>query len=63
MRDLLFKNLTSTDKKRRIIASYETSDNQGVHSVIRRHFIYVIKEINNSNMQKPKPYLREVFLP
>ncbi|MFH1198694.1 MAG: hypothetical protein V1650_00810 [Candidatus Omnitrophota bacterium] len=45
MRDLLFKNLTSLGKKRRIISSSEVSDNQGIHSVIRRHFICIVKEV------------------
>jgi hypothetical protein len=57
MRDLLFKNLTSNDHKRRIIASSEISDRQGVHSVIRRHFICIIKEVKDKNIDKPLPYL------
>lgn len=59
MRDLLFKNLTSRDHKKRIICSLEVSDKQGVHSVIRRHFICMVKEINNqgTGMDKPQPYL------
>ena len=58
MRDLLFKNLTSLDRKRRIIASSETVDKQGVHSVIRRHFIYMLKEIQDEHhIEKPRPYL------
>lgn len=44
MRDLLFKNLTSDDKRRRIIASAEIADSQGVHREIRRHFVYMIRE-------------------
>ena len=57
MRDLLFKNLTSTDKKRRIIASSEIVDKQGVRSIIRRHFICMLKEIKDEGLQKPLPYL------
>jgi hypothetical protein len=58
MRDLLFKNLTSQDRKKRIIASSEIVDKQGVHSVIRRHFIYMLKEIKNEHhIEKPLPYL------
>jgi hypothetical protein len=46
MRDLLFKHLTSQDKKKRIIASSEIIDNAGVRSIVRRHFICLIKEVN-----------------
>jgi len=57
MRDLLFKNLTSDDRRRRIIASCEICDDQGVRSKIRRHFVCIIKEIKDSQIQKPSPYL------
>ena len=57
MRDLLFKNLTSENKKRKILASSEIMDKQGVHSVIHRHFICLIKEIKDKQMVKPEPYL------
>jgi len=57
MRDLLFKNLTSQDKKRRIIASSEIIDNEGVRSIIRRHFVCILKEIEDNRMEKPLPYL------
>lgn len=58
MRDLLFKNLTSMDKKRKIIASYETLDKNGVRSIIRRHFICILKEVKDvKTVEKPDPYL------
>ncbi len=57
MRDLLFKNLTSGDRKKRVISCSEIADKQGVHSVIRRHFIYILKEIKGEETQKPLPYL------
>ncbi|RJP28662.1 MAG: hypothetical protein C4533_02390 [Candidatus Omnitrophota bacterium] len=57
MRDLLYKNLTSNDRKRRIIASSEIVDKQGVHSVIRRHFICLLREVEGSPVDRPKPYL------
>ena len=46
MRDLLFKHLTSQDKRKRIIASSEIVDNAGVRSIVRRHFICLVKEVN-----------------
>ena len=58
MRDLLFKNLTSNDHRRKIITSSEFVDKQGVCSIIRRHFICMVKEIGPGyNIAKPAPYL------
>ncbi|MCX5712446.1 MAG: hypothetical protein NTY47_05180, partial [Candidatus Omnitrophica bacterium] len=42
---------------RKVIACSEVSDNQGVRSIIRRHFIYMVKEVNSASHQKPEPYL------
>ena len=52
MRNLLFKNLTSEDRRRKIISSTETADKQGVRSIIRRHFVYMIKELNKGDKIK-----------
>lgn len=57
MRDLLYKNLTSNDRKKRIISSSEVVDKQGVRSIIHRHFICMIKEVTEKEPQKPLPYL------
>lgn len=57
MRDLVFKNLTSYPKKRRILASSEIADQEGMHSVIRRHFVCVVKEVKARCAQRPEPYL------
>ena len=57
MRDLIFKNLTSNDKKRRIIASSETIDKHGVRSIIRRHFVCIVKEVIDGPAERPLPYL------
>ncbi|MGA2774670.1 MAG: hypothetical protein ABSE81_01225 [Candidatus Omnitrophota bacterium] len=46
MRDLLYKNLTSDDKRRKIISSSEISDKEGVRSAIHRHFIWIVKEVS-----------------
>ena len=45
MRDLLFKNLTSQDKRRKILSTTETVDKQGVRSIVQRHFICLVKEV------------------
>jgi hypothetical protein len=57
MRDLLFKNLTSDDRKKRVIASSEITDKQGVRSIVQRHLICVIKEVSSDPVEKPLPYL------
>ncbi|MFA4989113.1 MAG: hypothetical protein WC572_05865 [Candidatus Omnitrophota bacterium] len=56
MRDLLYKNLTSADKRRRVIASSEIMDKEGVHSVVRRHFFCLVKQAD-AGVEKPAPYL------
>lgn len=63
MRDLLFKNLTSNDKRRRILVSSEIMDSEGVRRIIHRHFVCIVKEINpaskantdNKDGQEPNP--------
>jgi len=56
MRDILFKNRISADNKRKIIVTSEINDAQGVHSVIRRHFVYIIKEVQDNNKtERPAP--------
>jgi hypothetical protein len=57
MRDLVFKNLTSYPKKRRILASSEIVDQEGMRSVIHRHFVCVIKEVKARGAHRPAPYL------
>lgn len=59
MRSLLYKNLTSTDKKRRIISASEIADREGVRSIVHRHFIYIVKEAKSDKLksQRPLPYL------
>ena len=57
MRDLLYKNLTFPNRGRKIIASSEIADKGGVHSVVRRHFTYIVKPINRSDEIQGKPYL------
>ncbi len=57
MRDLFYKNLTSLDRGRKIIASSEVVDKEGIHSVVHRHFAYIIKQVPAASSEKPKPYL------
>jgi len=57
MRDLLYKNLTSSDRSRKIITSSEVADKEGIHSVVRRHFSCAVKQAENANAEKQQPYL------
>ena len=58
MRDLLFKNLVSSDRRKRIISSSEVMDKSGIHNIIRRHFICMVKEVKNENdANQPSPHL------
>lgn len=52
MRDLIFKNFTSADKKRRVISSSETRDDQGIRSIVRRHFVYMVEEVCSQRLQR-----------
>lgn len=61
MREILLRRQTSEDRKKRVIASYETINNPGVHTVIQRHFVCLVKEIKKSaSFTKPLPYLQIV---
>ncbi len=55
MRDLLFRNLTSTDRRKKILASSEIFDKAGVRTVVRRHFVYIIKEMPLNTKVKKHP--------
>ncbi|RJO63863.1 MAG: hypothetical protein C4540_05955 [Candidatus Omnitrophota bacterium] len=58
MRDLLFKAITSSDKKRKALSSSETYDRQGVRNVIRRHLVCIAREIKDaSSVERPLPYM------
>lgn len=57
MRDLLYKNMTFPSRGRKIIASSEVTDKEGVHSVVHRHFAYIVKPVESSQGVKCQPYL------
>lgn len=54
MRDLVFRNLTSEDRRRRVIASSEITDKDGLRSIVHRHFACIIKEDKGGNAQEGK---------
>jgi len=45
MRDLVLRNLTSLDKKRKVISSSEINTSNGICTKIRRNFICSLKSI------------------
>ena len=57
MRDLVFKNLISSDRKKKIIATCEVADQNGIRSTIQRHFICIVKEVRDNKIERPLPYL------
>jgi len=42
MRELVFKNLSSGDKKRKDVYITETLDRDGIKTVTRRHSLYIV---------------------
>ncbi len=60
MRDLVFKNLTSNDRKRRVVVCSEVMDKGGVRSIVRRHFVCIVREVKDAQAEKPAPYLHIV---
>ena len=58
MRDLLFKNLTSSDKRKRVIVSTEVAEKSGIRTEIFRHFVCLVKEVKeDGKTTQPLPYL------
>jgi hypothetical protein len=57
MRNLLYKNLTSPDRGRKIVTSSEITDKDGVHSVVRRYFACIVRQVESANVDKPAPSL------
>lgn len=57
MRDLVFKNLTKQENRRKILSSSETVDKDGVRTVVRRHFVYMVREAADQGQELEKPYL------
>lgn len=57
MRDLLFKNITSENKRQRILSSSELIEHEGVRTAINRHLICRIQDIDCSERLLPAPAL------
>lgn len=57
MRNLLFKNITSGDKKQRILSSSEFMEQKGIRSCVHRHLVCRIDSATQSSETLPKPTL------
>lgn len=60
MRNLLFRNVTSDDKRRRILASSEFIEQKGVRSCVHRHLVCRIEEMSKAQDFLPRPTLSVV---
>lgn len=63
MRNIVFKNLTSAQKKRRILSTCEVVENKGVLTRIRRSFVYIVKSIADSQKEElpiPRVYVLKI---
>lgn len=50
MRDLIFKNLTSQDRRKKVLWASETINEDGVLTRIHKYLIYIIKEVKSEDM-------------
>ncbi len=60
MRDMVFKNLTSMDKRKRVLWASETFNEDGILTKIHKYLIYIIKEVpvqENYTNEKPEIYV------
>jgi len=57
MRDLIFKNLTSDDKRRKVITCAELIDQEGIRTNIYRHFVCRICNVKKAEQALPQPTL------
>lgn len=57
MRNLFFRNVTSDDKRQRILASSEFIEQKGIRSCIHRHLVCRIEEMAKTQDFLPRPAL------
>ena len=53
MRDLVFRNLTSREKNRKVITASEVVDNQGMRCSTHRHFVCIVKQVQAAEETMP----------
>lgn len=54
MRDLVFKNLTSKDRKKKILSAKEIINENGILTRINKHLIYIVREATGQNPEDTK---------
>ena len=54
MRDMIFKNLTSQDKRKRVLWASETINENGLLTKIHKYLIYIVKEVKKEDVRKPE---------
>lgn len=59
MRDMVFKNLTSQNKKKRILWASETIREDGILTKIHKYLIYIVKETSEETKDTARP---EIFV-
>ncbi|MCM8791898.1 MAG: hypothetical protein NC826_01950 [Candidatus Omnitrophica bacterium] len=58
MRQIIFKNLTSPDRRKKIIVNNELFEKSGVRTSISRHLICLVRKVNpQEKIIQPVPYL------
>jgi len=59
MRDLIFKNLTSDDKRKRVLQAQETISDNGVLTKIKRGFVCLVRPITEvkNRVEQPEVYI------
>jgi hypothetical protein len=60
MRDLVFKNLTSLDKRRKVLWASETITEDGILTKIHKYLIFIVKESKKEDVrptQQPEIYV------
>ena len=57
MRNILFKNITSQDRRQRVLASSEFMDQKGIRSCIHRHLVCRIEDMTTADYVLPRPDL------
>ncbi|MCM8763394.1 MAG: hypothetical protein NC829_03400 [Candidatus Omnitrophica bacterium] len=57
MRDLVYKNITSPDKRKRIITSTERFLEAGIRTTVARHFICIFKKVHEISPLDSKPHI------
>ncbi len=57
MRDLVFKNLTSNQKGRKIMSTSEVIERDGIITKVRRNFVYIVKNAKDAKKENVQPHL------